>query len=703
MSNNIISFFRLEGLLSKNLIPFDTNLLKKNIDSFTIENSENEKYVKPNFTELEGNIRNGETPRVILISAAGATGKSELTKQLSAQFGAPIFDLSKHQPVGSNSLTGLFFEVLSHTGLGEFVQCLKNGENIIIIDALDEGYVKTTLSAFNSFLDGIIDIAHDAYDTPFILLGRTQVIEHCWLYLDDKGVTTSMLKIEPFTVNQAEDFLDKQIGEQKFDQQYKEVRNYIISSVEGFFKNESSISKQQYTSFIGYAPVLLSIAKLLKQNNNYKALLEDLTKRKDKGVDLIVSIVEYILKRDKEEKIGKVLLPELLNGRSQEFCEEVNSKAFSIKEQCFRLLCFQLSRPANYCLTKEETFNKQYEEKIMEWVKEHPFLEGNHIQNAVFESYIISTLIQIEEYQSVVIEYLKIKYKDAFILFFIFDKLNHTRVVPHSFIQYLYSSVKSLDDKKTSSIVNIDEDEVDGKIACEVEFLLGSDEYERYVFKLEICPDKNLFLGGSLSNTNVFAPVTFSMCSPRFEINSPVFIGCKKIIVSTSEFVLENFSNGSDGIHLECDQLEIDYSAGLQPSIINHLGKKDEFKVYSSERPPYPFGDYFMTNNTSANLTPLLSEKYLKLRKIILLFRSHSKGAMAKFKDKIEHRRVLGNENIGRKVLDALIDNKILTSDQILYYIDDKMIHEKLGVSYLELRQQKINQKTIDFLNEITI
>ncbi len=267
----------------------------------------------------------------------------------------------------------------------------------MIIDALDEGYLKTTLDGFNSFLSEIAKIAKASSGKPFIILGRTQVLEHTWVYFEDQGIETSLLKLEPFTVEQAKEFINKQIGETKFDQQYQVVRDFIINSVEGFFKSDADIKKGNYNSFIGYAPVLLSISSLLKSSNNYIGLDQQLRKDNSKGVELIIAIIEYIIQREKKDKIDKFHLPNLLKDRSKELSETVYQNAYSLEEQCARLIHFILNKPYNHKICNDSIFQSLYEEKINDWVKEHPFLEGNKIQNAVFECYIISILIQKEK------------------------------------------------------------------------------------------------------------------------------------------------------------------------------------------------------------------------------------------------------------------------------------------------------------------
>lgn len=697
----IVSLHKVETLLK--MRPFDETSIKKAIPSFFLVNAPNEKYVKPNFSEIEGRIKGGILPKVILVSAAGATGKSELTKYLSSSLKIPVFDLSKHDPVASNSLTGLFFETLGPIGLGKFVEELTTGNGGLIIDALDEGHLKTKTEGFNAFLDGIVSICKDASNTSFILLGRTQVIEHSWLYFEEKGIDSSLLKIEPFTTEQAVEFIDKQIGETNYDKQYREVRDYIINSVEGFFKSTSAISKKEYQSFIGYAPVLQSITTLLKKTKNYKSLYEELAKKNDKGIDLILSIVEYILIRDKEEKIKPLLLESLLKGRPQDFSDLVNHSAYSIEEQCARILSSQISQPIVFTLTNDTAFNHQYEEKIAEWLKEHPFVQDGNIQNAVFECYILAKLMQNPKYNTSICEYLRNKYKDAFMLFFIFDKLSESRKIDNQYLQYLLASIKSLDDSRVFSTMHIenesDEDDVSDVTTCEVEFSINSSETVKYSFNLSIEKNEHLYLGDFLSNISVNAPINIVLNGKRSVLSPVVSILCSKITINTSEFVVEKGMQNLEGIHFECDEFFIDYSGGQVPVLINHLDDNQKFSIFSNHRPDFPFGDYLVDSGIS-KLDPLLIEKYLRLRKILMLFRSHSKGVMAKYRDKIEHKRVLRNE-MGEKVLELLVKSKVLYHDTTFYYWEPDVAHEQLGITYLDLKRKIINQKTIDFLNKI--
>lgn len=702
MNDSSISLFRLEKPIKENLVTFNNDSFKKKLQSFYLNDALNLKYIQPLFSELYSNTLKDKQPKILLISAAGATGKSELTNYLSASLKMPIFNLSKHNPVASNSLTGLFFESLGHVELGYFVEKLKNGQSVLIIDALDEGYLKTTAQGFDSFLDEIAEIGFDAKSTAFILLGRTQIMEHCMLYFEEKKIETKLICIEPFTVDQAQDFIDKQINEEKYLVQYKELRDFIINSVEGFFKNQSEINKKQYKSFIGYAPVLLSITKLLQATSNYKSLYEELVRKNDKGVNLIISIVEYILKRDKEEKINKLLLPELLSNRDANFSSFVYENAYTLEEQCSRLINLQIYKQFYTDLTEDKNFNGTYEERINEWIKEHPFLENNKIQNAVFESYIIAKLILSSKCEDAVYEYLTTKYKDAFMLFFIYEKLSNNKKITSRFFPFLYNSLKSLDDKFAYSSLSIEEKQSNENIVnCDVEFSISDSKEKQYNFEMEINNLTDFYVGSSLSNANIYAPINLLLNGKRCELSAPVNINCQKITISTNEFILEKgFFDNSDGIVLECQSCKVDYSKSQNPSIDNYLSKKQNFQIISECKPDFPFSGYFVNNEDFEKLDTQLKDKYLKLRKIIVLFRSHSKGRMARFKDKIETPRVIGY-GLGKKVLNSLVDSKIIYLEEMFYFIDTQKIHSLLGLSYNEIRLREINDKTIEFLKSI--
>lgn len=476
---------------------------------------------------------------------------------------------------------------------------------------------------------------------------------------------------------------------------YQLVRDFIIESVEFLFKSTSDINKKQFQSFIGYAPVLQSIVILLNKANDFNALLEELKAKDDRGINLIITIVEHILIRDKNMKVRPLFLDKILADRPKEFAAQISEKAYSIEEQCARILFQELSIPTHFKISEDELFNKKYEEKIGEWVKEHPFIQGGKIQNVVFECYIIAKLMINEDFTQQVIEYLNGKYKDAFMLFFIYEKLSTQKKILPQFLPFLYSSIKSLDDNKSHTITTIEENSEDMSGNLMVEFTNSGDTGIKYEFSVHVPDGDTISFSPNLSDIYIDAPIDIVLKNKRVEFTGPVTIICSDLTINATEFVINKGKENEDLIHLEVQSLKIDYSTGQVPQLINHTDDLNNFIIISNERPPFPFGEFHISDIEAIDGS--IEEKYLRLRKIILLLRSHSKGGMAKYKDAIHHKRVLRNE-MGKKVLDALLSKEILVSDSHLYKWNPEAAHTHLGVTYHDLKRKKSNKKVKEFL-----
>ena len=81
------------------------------------------------------------------------------------------------------------------------------------------------------------------------------------------------------------------------------------------------------------------------------------------------------------------------------------------------------------------------------------------------------------------------------------------------------------------------------------------------------------------------------------------------------------------------------------------------------------------------------------------MFRSHSKGILARYKDKIDNR--IGISVQGKKVITALKASGIMREDSIMYYLDNKKMADILGVKYDDIQAAVINPQVAEFINKI--
>lgn len=708
MADNTISLYRLKNKINaRSLDKF--NYLINQTDSFKLINCSNPKYVEPIFSlqTSSGGEASFDNATIILISAAGATGKTSLTHYLSNELSIPIFDLSEHEPVASNSLTGLLYNDMQLQDFTDYSCKLKEGKASMIIDALDEGFIKTTIEGFYSFLDNVIKISAEAKEVPFVMLGRTNIVELVTLYLESKGVKVALLQIEPFTVDSAKNFIDIHVeseGKVKFEEQYRIVRDYIIDAIGGFFKNQAEINHKQYLQFIGYAPVLLAISTLLNDNNNYHALLEDLKSSDRRNIELVIDIIERILKRDKEEKIDKLLLPTLINGRDSSFKETAIQKTYTIEEQCIRLLCRQLNEDLYFPVTGDVYFDTEYNKQIKSWLDEHPFLSNGKIQNVVFESYIIAKLVGHKDYKDYVYLYLKKYFRNAYMLFYIFDELvDSDRIIDKEFIAYLFESLKALDKKGHYSSMELtvqDLNEETGDIRCEVVFFKADSEKDDYSYIVQTNSSDSISIGPDISNIVIDLPLTISLSSNKIDCTPPVYIKCSTILCTASDVLLNLGLHEDDSVVFECENFLVNCNEkGLLPMLINKgNADKNQFRIICENNLSYPFVN-FKQNNFQQEVPVNIVDKYQKMRRVFLMFRSHSKGDLARYKEKIDNR--VGNSEVGKKVIDALLNRGVIYSKEIMYFVDTDKLASELGVKYNDIRSSLINDKIKHFLSSI--
>ena len=200
-----MNYYNFKSILAANKVSFQ---MRSMTESLYIAQKRDKPYIEPT---LEKVIFEAEKPKVILVSAVGATGKTALAQVLSNETGMPVLDLSKHKPVGDNTLTGIITTSFKTEDLSQIFIGLANSTYGMIIDGIDEGRSKTTEKAFEAFLDNICQLCKNANGTSFVLLGRTKILEDCWVYFTEKGIDTGLISILPFDISSAEKYIDQYV------------------------------------------------------------------------------------------------------------------------------------------------------------------------------------------------------------------------------------------------------------------------------------------------------------------------------------------------------------------------------------------------------------------------------------------------------------------------------------------------------------
>lgn len=693
--------------------------IKENKSFYYKDNStEISKYVEPLMSQIP--TVKGCAPfkdaNVILISAPGATGKTALSEYISQICKIPIFNLGKHDAVGANSIAGIIMQQISNDDIFRYYNGLKDGSCSMILDGLDEAAIKITYESFQSFLKDIAFFAKDSVGLPFIILGRPGVMEDAALILEENDVNVSLLQIEPFTIEKAKNFIDNQLSKeyiQKYDKKYIDVRDYIIDQIGGFFKNESDLNKKLFEHFIGYAPVLQSVSNLLSGERNYLRLITELKENKKQRIDLLIDIVERILLREKL-KIKDEILPQLFDAnRTSEFKNEIEKKAGDIEEQCVRILRYLLGKENKIQISDDSEFNKNYNQKVNEWIKNHPFINLNDkkIQNIVFESYLIAKIVTKNEYINDVLEYMARTNSCSYILLDIYSAINKLdNIIDYRLFPYLYKSFKALDLPQnigmTEIIINENAPQKN-KTLCDLNFIRNDDESE-IEFSFEIKDNENLEIPSPLSSIYIDAPINVNFIERQIDIQSSIEINCKKLNISSEEILFSSINpeTSNKSIILECDLFNVDTSNGKVPlPIFRNPTLRKNFLLLTNSPVNYPFNEFKKSKlelSDTADLTEVcqnLTEVYQKLRRMLLMFRSHKKGILARCCSKIDSR--IGKSQLGQKIINKLIEKKVMKKDNNLYIIDYDNFADVLGCKYDDIRSSVVNDKIKDFLTSV--
>lgn len=358
-------------------------------------------FVEPDL-EIETNIQPNKTS-VVVISAAGAVGKSTVAAELAYFTGASLWDLSKIQ-VGSGTFIGTIFSVYEDKGLG-IKKDLGAGDTLIIIDALDEAQVRAGSSNFDAFLSDLIGILKQPRAKPVIILfARSETAEWIKLSFDTDSVPYASFQIANFSETQANDFIDKKLDSIRNEKKeplshrqqrepYEKARSKLFSLIYSLLgvSGAQAWNDIRAISFLGYAPVLEALADYLHYKN-YINLFNELEKVANvvrDPWDFLAAVINKLLLRE-TGKIQNVIRPKL-EGVAKNIGWAAWDDLYKEKDQCRRVLEFSLKLPSlQIDKTIPPLLAEEYEKIVRtDILPQHPFLgEGRRFANVVFRDFL---------------------------------------------------------------------------------------------------------------------------------------------------------------------------------------------------------------------------------------------------------------------------------------------------------------------------
>lgn len=698
-----MDYYHLKSIVAAGKSPAS---LKDPLPSFQVFQPDSEPYIEPRFEKIVFEV---EKPTVVLVSALGASGKTILARHLSAETGLPVLDLGQHRPVGDNTLTGLITSSFRLEDVSQVLVGLSKGGYGVIIDGVDEGRSKTKERAFEAFLDDIVRLTSNSPSTVVVMLGRTQALEDTWEYLSGKTVTTGVIGMRPFDLAGARAYIDAftQGDESSHSKQYTRARDFIVSALKAAFVSEE-VSEDSFLSFIGYPPVLDAIVTLLDQERNYHGLLQRLEVEggENQEVELLLKISRHIMRRDRLEKVLPNFAGRIIAKAPASQQGSARSEVYGEWEQATRLIGHCLGKQVELQLIGDSTLDAEYEEALANWLQDHPFLAGSKFRNAVFEAVCLARALSSNHpiSRELASEYFT-RHKSSYHLVYMLEVLLGDNEISTGHLGALLLAATEFRTPRTQvdiRVIGPDEGELPaGETHFDLDVAVslapgGREDHAReFEFRARSSREDTLVIGPLLVSLTAAVPNQVTITgSEELEFSGPLQIEAPRIELRASSLVLHGqVGQGPSEVVLLAEQLV----SSLQEIVTN--GNSLDFVVSETSSLAYPVIGFASAGGSRPSSTDT-RKKYIRLRRILLEFRSHSKGSLAKYRYKIEHERVLRNE-MGRAILDRLLKDEVLQLKGVFYHLLPDGLHRHLGVSWHDLRRGLIPEGVVQYLERI--
>lgn len=699
-----MQYYGLKSIVASQKAPI---ALMDTSDSFFIISDKVTPFIEPCFSKTEFPT---EKPPILLVSAVGAAGKTTTAHALSFNTQLPILDLAVHRAVGDNTLTGILTTVYPIEKIGHVLEALHNGTHGIIIDGIDEGRSKTTEEGFEAFLDDLIKLSKDFPTTVIVIFGRSQVLLSTWCYLVDKGADVGLVTIDPFDLDQARAYIDEQVPGRNVNQQqnYEKARDGVLDRLGAAFNADA---QDTFLSFIGYPPVLDAIGTLLREESNYHRIQQDLGGNANVHVEitLIVRICDYLIQREHDNKALPNFIEAIAANADDTTGQELRKILYNREEQCARVLSGALNRTFPRQLVQDRALNEQYEKAVEGWWPDHPFLTDRRLRNVVFEAAAVArcVLSGVNEYRELALEYTR-SHRPTYHLLYIMEVLGKDIEIDVRCFNMLMQSCSEFLGTAAAITVEIEgesweEAAPDAKAAGELVMTIEVPEGQQertFSFSGSSDEAKSIILGPYLVNAKVTLPCRVDLLGrPALEAFGECSISARHVRIDTPDLIVRSIVPDDQG-SMQQETILFISAQSVEGHADRVSLKGGMLQIQCGKHDlDYPLAKYFHQVSEPV-LDDSLREKYLRLRRILQEFRSHSKGGLAKFRDKIDHERVLKND-LGQRVLSALLREGILWTDPKFYRVNSEQLNKKLGITWHALRQQKSSEQLEAFLKKV--
>jgi hypothetical protein len=616
---------------------------------------------------------------VLLVSAPGAVGKSTLARQIAFASNAVYIDLAQTDPVGGNTLSGGILK-------SSLFDIWKTEKTAVLIDGLDEARFRVTQAAFEAFLSDVAEMARGR-KVPTVLFGRTGAVQDAWLVFAANDLTPTVIEIGFYGPEAAVDFAMAQVRTIKANAQHEDVERDAVSLLLDKLRSQTENDGDR---FAGYAPVLRAVAERVGRVGNPAALIAEIN-RGEKPVTL-KTVVSAILERER----GKLAQLQFVDPGLRE-------TLYSEGEQLDRLVSRVYGLPVPGLPAMGGADAQTYSNALNTWLPEHPFLDGaTAASSSVFDAVITTHALNSKPSADVAVqrELRREAGANPFLAeFYVPASASEQPLhLPPAHVGILYGSLRarlSLGDSASLSISAPEGGDDEDALRAEVEIALARrDAANARFLQFESEQTGVLQLGSHVEDVEIEAPHAKIEIGPGPEavLVAPVSIQCESLAFSTDKVIAEaTVGRPENAVYLEAQSF-----SAPQISAVPTVRGKANLSVSWPGATAHPWTAF--STSPQAVADPRVEEALRRFRKFVISFRSHSKGSLARFRDKLDHDRM--TKGTGQAVLDKMIADKIMTLTGAMYYLDSDLLGRLAGASYASVMSRQYSAETIDYVTK---
>lgn len=330
---------------------------------------------------------------IIFVEAAAAVGKSTIASHLSGSRNIPLLDLAR-VPVSTGSLKALLMDV---GGFNDPIAAFHAGQLPIIVDALDEGRLRSSEAGFESFLETTAELLLEnrsaATKPKLICFGRyesTSLADMGLRIAGNQQLNITKLQVGFFGEAAAWELITAYASAEPDSafRQHPEPAKRLISAYFEAIEEALGLAQgklwasEQGKAFAGYAPVLAAVGSLLAKMDNFQEVTNRLKAAGAREAwEVIETVLTEILRREQSKLTDKLAVQ--INGT-------VPAEAYDPSEQLTLLTQYvhriPLTGTGRVKLAGSD--QSKYQAMVELYVPEHPFVRQHEFGNEVLGSVV---------------------------------------------------------------------------------------------------------------------------------------------------------------------------------------------------------------------------------------------------------------------------------------------------------------------------